>query len=163
MEGLVSVPAKPAPGEDPTTIVRALNGADALAIAMVESACPDAAQWGIGGYAHLDSGEISGFGVEQEGSLLAIIVVRIVASEIEILNLAVNPRNRREGLASQLLFAAIASGRKRGASLGFLEVRESNAAARAFYQSHGFQETGRRKFYYSHPYEDALVFTLSLS
>jgi ribosomal-protein-alanine N-acetyltransferase len=39
----------------------------------------------------------------------------------------------------------------------YLEVRESNAPARALYAAHGFQEAGRRKEYYRRPVEDAVV------
>jgi len=39
----------------------------------------------------------------------------------------------------------------------YLEVRESNAPARALYAAHGFKEVGRRKQYYRRPVEDAIV------
>jgi len=45
----------------------------------------------------------------------------------------------------------------RGVRAAFLEVRESNTAARALYGSRGFREIGRRKNYYRRPVEDALV------
>ena len=45
----------------------------------------------------------------------------------------------------------------RGVRTAFLEVRESNRAARALYASRGFTEIGRRQAYYRRPVEDALV------
>jgi len=45
----------------------------------------------------------------------------------------------------------------------FLEVRESNQAARAFYERHGFQPSGRRARYYSQPNEDAITYRLNLT
>jgi ribosomal-protein-alanine N-acetyltransferase len=130
---------------------------------VLERACPEAAQWGANAYAQLDTGAISGFGAEQGVELIAFIVVRIAACEMEILNLAVTHRTRRRGIATRLLAAALASGKERSAIKAFLEVRESNSVAREFYKSQGFQESGRRKSYYSHPYEDALVLSLPLT
>jgi ribosomal-protein-alanine N-acetyltransferase len=130
---------------------------------VLERSCPEAAKWGMGGYAQLDTGEIEAWGADDGIELLAFIVVRIAADEMEILNLAVSHRVRRQGLATKLLAAALAECKTRGASRAFLEVRESNAGARAFYQSRGFEESGRRKFYYSHPYEDALMLSMPLT
>jgi ribosomal-protein-alanine N-acetyltransferase len=147
----------------PQPIIRPLKSADAAAIAALEGLCPEAAQWGIDGYPQLDSGEINGWAAEIESELLAFVIVRIAADEIEILNLAANPIRRRQGLATKLLASALAAGKTRGARRAFLEVRNSNSVARAFYHSQGFRETGRRKDYYSHPYEDAIVLRLPLT
>jgi ribosomal protein S18 acetylase RimI-like enzyme len=51
----------------------------------------------------------------------------------------------------------VAWGRERGARKMFLEVRVSNAPARALYRRLGFVETGRRKNYYAEEQEDALT------
>jgi len=48
----------------------------------------------------------------------------------------------------------------RGVQQVFLEVRESNAPARALYTAQGFKEVGRRKQYYRRPVEDAIVLRL---
>jgi ribosomal-protein-alanine N-acetyltransferase len=73
--------------------------------------------------------------------------------EHELLNLAVAPEHRRKGIARTLLDYA----KRQGPGLWFLEVRESNTAARTFYKSHGFIDFGKRKGYYQEPYEDAIV------
>jgi len=52
--------------------------------------------------------------------------------------------------------------RAEGAESIFLEVRESNLAARSFYQDSAFVESGRRKGYYSDPQEDAVVYRFQL-
>lgn len=75
--------------------------------------------------------------------------------EREILNLAVQPRFRRLGVATYLLQNEIESG-----AAYFLEVRESNAAARALYDKFGFVEIGRREEYYGNPTETAIVMRL---
>lgn len=74
------------------------------------------------------------------------------SNEFEVLNLAVAQEWRRQGVARALLEAAGVGG-----GTWFLEVRESNRAARALYESIGFQEAGRRKQYYQNPVEDGIV------
>jgi ribosomal-protein-alanine N-acetyltransferase len=72
--------------------------------------------------------------------------------EREILNLAIAPEFRRLGLATLLLSAEISSG-----ATYFLEVRESNIAARRLYEKLGFREVSRRCGYYQSPSETAIV------
>ena len=80
----------------------------------------------------------------------------------EVLNVAVDPKFRGRGLAGRLLDAALIEMSARGVRTAFLEVRESNSAARALYDSRGFIEIGRRSKYYRRPVEDALVLRRSL-
>jgi ribosomal-protein-alanine N-acetyltransferase len=87
----------------------------------------------------------------------AYSVVQVVADEMHIHNLAVDPGHRRLGLAHVLLRHALAWGRHRGARRAFLEVRPSNAAALALYRSIGFHTVSMRRRYYQQPQEDALV------
>ena len=82
------------------------------------------------------------------------------ADEGEILNLAVSPAGRRHGLGRALVEKAVATLRERGVGQIYLEVRESNAPARALYAARGFKEVGRRKQYYRRPVEDAIVLRL---
>jgi ribosomal-protein-alanine N-acetyltransferase len=79
------------------------------------------------------------------------------ADEGEIANIAVAPGHRGSGLGGALLDDALAAADAGGTQWLFLEVRESNAAARRLYGSRGFVEVGRRRGYYAHPREDALV------
>ena len=72
--------------------------------------------------------------------------------EREILNLAVAPTHRRDGLATQLLHFEL-----RHHAIFLLEVRESNVAARALYERWGFVEISRRRDYYDNPPETAIV------
>jgi len=71
-------------------------------------------------------------------------------------------RMRRQGIGASLLDAALAEGRRRGAQNMYLEVRESNSAARRLYASRGFEELGRRRGYYKRPVEDAIVLRLEM-
>jgi hypothetical protein len=62
-----------------------------------------------------------------------------------------------------ILDALLASARKTNSEAVFLEVRESNEAARLFYEKSGFIQSGRRKSYYSNPLEDAVLYRLALT
>ena len=86
------------------------------------------------------------------------------ADECEILDIAVDPAARRNGLGARLLAAALAAAATRGARRCFLEVRASNAGAQAFYRAAGFVEDGRRKDYYrsGQGREDALLMSRGL-
>jgi len=100
---------------------------------------------------------------EDQASLIAgFIVSRMVAGELHINNVAVRPEFRRRGIAAHLLAAVLAEGRRNGARVAFLEVRAANVAAQLLYRSRGFQVTGRRRRYYNHPVEDALLMSLLL-
>lgn len=88
------------------------------------------------------------------------IVFWLVADEMHILNLAVAPPLRRQGIAKELVLAAIKRAHYKGARRAFLEVRASNAAARRLYMDFGFTGTALRRDYYDAPVEDAVVMTL---
>jgi len=78
---------------------------------------------------------------------------RVAPDEIEILNVAVDPIFRRRGAARALVQELI--GRNRGTL--YLEVRQSNLAARKLYHSLGFEAIAVRQDYYSGPVESAIV------
>jgi [ribosomal protein S18]-alanine N-acetyltransferase len=112
---------------------------------------PAAADWSAG--ALLDA--LDGCLVaEMRGGVAGFLLHRDVApEEREILNLAVDPAMRRQGVASRLIreFLRCAD------NSVFLEVRESNHAARALYAAWGFAEAGLRRGYYHRPVENAIV------
>ena len=76
-------------------------------------------------------------------------------NEGEILNLAVHPDARRQGLGGALLDALLAEAKRRGLALVALEVRVSNLGAIALYRSRGFAVAGVRRRFYTAPVEDA--------
>ena len=94
--------------------------------------------------------------------ILGYVVAWFAADEGEIANLAVREPTRRQGIGASLLDATLIEGRRRGALNMYLEVRESNDAARRLYASRGFLEIGRRRGYYRRPAEDAIVLRLEL-
>ena len=85
--------------------------------------------------------------------------LQVVLDEGYITNVAVRPDCRRRGVAGKLLdvFERFAEGNH----LAFLslEVRASNYAAIALYGQHGYRGVGRRRNYYEHPKEDAVIMT----
>ena len=85
-----------------------------------------------------------------------------VAEEWEIENIAVADSARRRGLGTRLLGEILDLARASGAAAVFLEVRESNRAARALYEKWAFLESGSRCGYYADPQEDAILYRLDL-
>ena len=125
---------------------------DAPAVEAITGRSPEAAAWPAKGYAGLPS-----WVAETGGRVNGFLAARVVAEEMEILNLAVDPDDRGRGVGGALLGMAIEYGRASGSRRIFLEVRESNRAAQRFYDRHGFAVYGRRARYYTHPEEDALL------
>jgi len=84
---------------------------------------------------------------------------------LHLLNVTVAPDWQSRGLGHALLDAVQSIGRERGFASLWLEVRESNARARALYQRRGFAEVALRRGYYpaSGRREDAVVMSLPLS
>ena len=96
--------------------------------------------------------------VAMEGERLAgYIGSQTVMGETDMMNVAVHPDFRRQGVAQALILALVEALKARGSHWLMLEVRGSNAPARALYAKLGFAEVGRRKNYYSKPREDALI------
>jgi ribosomal-protein-alanine N-acetyltransferase len=93
-------------------------------------------------------------------TIAGFIVFWLVKDEMHILNLAVAPALRRQGIARKLVRAAIRLAYRKGAARAFLEVRTSNAAAQKLYSGLGFAGTSVRRDYYDSPVEDAVVMTL---
>ncbi|MBQ9558145.1 MAG: ribosomal protein S18-alanine N-acetyltransferase [Clostridia bacterium] len=98
-----------------------------------------------------------GFVAREDGKLAAYAVVMVLADEATVANVAVLPEYRRRGIAKALLTASLDSCREDGAAVCFLEVRESNGAARKLYESFGFAEIAVRRGYYDSPVEDAII------
>jgi ribosomal-protein-alanine acetyltransferase len=101
--------------------------------------------------------------IEEAVGMQGFLVARQVAAEWEIENIAVAGAARRRGLGTRLLGQFLDQARSEGATAVFLEVRESNRAARSLYEKWAFTESGRRPRYYAQPEEDAVVYRLSFT
>lgn len=130
----------------------------AILAAVHATAFPPRERWGADAISlQLALPGVFGFLDPRGGMLLA----RVTADEAEILTLAVEPRARRQGVATALLQHALTEARTRGARCMLLEVSVENAAARALYDRTGFVEVGRRPRYYADG-SDALVLRAGL-
>lgn len=78
-------------------------------------------------------------------------LIRTIIDETELLTIAVDPDNRRQGAAMTLLERAIGKATTRHATQMFLEVAATNKPAIALYQKFGFKQSGRRSGYYLFP------------
>lgn len=100
-----------------------------------------------------------GFGVVclMGGRVVAYGGMMIALDEGQVTNIAVHPDYRRQGLGRAVTEALLQAARERKLEQIALEVRVSNEAAIALYKALGFESVGRRKNFYRHPSEDALV------
>lgn len=96
---------------------------------------------------------------DADGTVVGYAGLLVVLDEGYITNVAVKPELRRQGIASQLLEVFINFAKGNHLAFLTLEVRLSNTAAIVLYGRHGFRSTGRRKNYYEHPKEDAIIMT----
>ena len=130
-------------------VIRRGEAGDLEAVAAIQSASPQAAHWAVADYLKYQ------FTVAiMDDAVAGFLVWRpLAAGESEVLNLAVSPAFRRQGIARELLKTLL---NLRDVEI-FLEVRESNRTARIFYKSMGFQEVSTRRLYYDSPLEAAIV------
>lgn len=109
-------------------------------------------------YSELNNRKISRFYVAMiDGRLVGYIGMWIIQDEAHILNLAIHPDYRRQGIGSRLLETLFEKARKKGVKRVTLEVRASNTTAQQFYKRFGIQEIAIRKRYYRDTHEDALI------
>ncbi len=140
--------------------------ADIPAMISLEKHAATAAHWSAEQYDAIFSGQSPTRLVlilEEESAVQGFIVGRVLDKEWEIENVAVAEPARRCGLGSRLVGEFLDLARSQSAEAVFLEVRESNLAARGLYEKWAFVESGRRRSYYREPHEDAIVYRLDFS
>ncbi|HUO26150.1 MAG TPA: ribosomal protein S18-alanine N-acetyltransferase [Candidatus Aquilonibacter sp.] len=165
--------------EEHSLVLRPATAADITAILELELQALTAAHWSEKQYATMlaNSGQASvrfaivaeepsdvhaGSKMESQSTVRAFLVARNAGSEWELENLVVAEACRRRGLGRRLIAELIRQAQQSKAHSVFLEVRDSNQAARRLYEGMGFAIRGRRKGYYSAPDEDALIYRLDL-
>lgn len=143
--------------------IRAARFTDVDRVAAIERAS-FSDPWSTESFARLLGDPRVHFAVAAVGdAVVGYVVAWFVVDEGEIANLAVTLDARGRGVGGRLLDSAVEMARRRRVAFLYLEVRDSNAAARALYGSRGFHEVARRRHYYRRPVEDALVLRLDLA
>jgi [ribosomal protein S18]-alanine N-acetyltransferase len=138
-------------------MIRRIRSGEENGVVSLFSQAAEAAHWSALDLVQLEATGTCVWVDEEGGDLTGVVAMRVVAGEAEILNLAVGAGWRKRGIGRRLMAAALQEATASGARRVFLEVRESNAGARAFYAGLGFSQDGRRRNYYRDPPEDALL------
>jgi ribosomal-protein-alanine N-acetyltransferase len=124
---------------------------------------PEAAFWSAAQLAETLASHPSHFLVAWQGKqIVGFISGRRVADEGEILNLAVRPLSRQQGISKALLQELLDLFARECVTCVFLEVRQSNNAAINFYSSLQFRQIAQRPSYYRNPAEPAIVLAKQL-
>jgi [ribosomal protein S18]-alanine N-acetyltransferase len=149
--------------ESEPMLIRNATVSDLSQIMALASSSATAARWSEPRYKGLLDGQVTVpriFQVlEDDGVVRGFIIARVVADECELENIVVEEASRRRGLATRLLAALFDWAAKSRVQAVFLEVRASNAVARALYEKCGFRQTGKRPRYYHDPEEDAILYS----
>lgn len=138
--------------------VRLCERADLPGVLEILAQAPEAASWSA---AELEEAlQLHGkyfLVAGKRGDLTGFVLGRRIGGEGEILNLAVKPDSRRQGLGKFLVQRLLEILEEDGVASVFLEVRESNRPAVSLYHERGFAQVGVRSSYYRDPVEAALV------
>jgi len=146
--------------------IRPATPADIPAMMQLVNHSATAAHWSRAQYDRVFGGDAPrrlALVIEEQAALQGFLVAHEVAQEWEIENIAIAGAARRRGLGTRLLGEFLDRVRAEGGTSVFLEVRETNHAARLLYEKWAFEESGRRSGYYVQPQEDAIVYRLSLT
>ena len=149
-------------------MIRRAEAKDAEALLRLERETEGAAHWGAAEYAQIlkpGEGPLRRlvFVAEERGDLQGFIVVKLLAgAPAEIENLAVAEKHRRRGVGAGLCRAALQAAHEAGADESELEVGAVNSAATNLYAGLGFTLCGKRKNYYAHTRQDALLMKAKL-
>lgn len=144
--------------------VRRFRAEDADAVMAIGEEAPEAATWSRESYRKFaeENGSLA-LVLETNGRISGFLVGRRVEDQAEVLNLAVGSKHRRKGEGTVLLAAAFMEFALRSVKSVYLEVRESNTGAIAFYEKHGFAKSGLRRGYYREPDEGAVTMEKKLT
>jgi ribosomal-protein-alanine N-acetyltransferase len=141
--------------------IRAAELKDVPAIRTLALQEPNASHWTAEQYKKLiETGIV--LVADQSGATCGFIAAQFLPCELEIQNVVVGREFLRKGIASELVREMIARARSAKMSAIMLEVRESNHAARSLYSKSDFHAVGRRRAYYRHPQEDAILYAKRL-
>ena len=134
---------------------------DVDAIVAIEAAamsCP----WNRDNYLEAINSDHAFIMVAEDDNIVGFAVFYLTPPESELPDIVVAEAYRGQGLGKALLSESLATLKAKGIDTVYLEVRVSNAPARALYTGLGFEEIGKRKYFYSNPVEDAICMSLRM-
>ncbi|MEZ5460942.1 ribosomal protein S18-alanine N-acetyltransferase [Dokdonella sp.] len=149
--------------QEPISNFRAMRASDLEAISRIElSAYPY--PWTFGIFRDCMAAGYECWVLERSAELIGYGVLSVAGGEAHVLNLCVAPAEQGHGHGRRILARLLDLARWHHADRVFLEVRPSNKAAVALYDSVGFNEIGKRPNYYPgrNSREDALVMAIEL-
>ena len=137
--------------------IRMMKKEDILQLAELEKRC-FSDPWSVSAFEYELKNPLSVWLVAAEGDKVAGYVgSQTVIDESDMMNIAVAPAYRRQGIAEKLISMLIVQLKDRGSYSLTLEVRASSIPAIGLYQRLGFTQVGQRPNYYRNPKEDALI------
>jgi ribosomal-protein-alanine N-acetyltransferase len=143
--------------------IRPASLADVAALAALEQACFSDPWSAVGIRETIQYETARSFVAQESGRIVGYVMARISGQEGEILDLAVLPEKRRQGIGRSLLAAVRQALQCGGVREMYLEVRESNLPAIELYRAQGFRPVGLRPRYYRNPPEDAMVLRAAIA
>ena len=144
-------------------IIREMKASDVAAIAELEKRC-FSDPWSADSIASELVNPLSYWLVaEANGQVAGYVGSQSVLDAADMMNIAVSPDYRRQGVAKALVNELTHHLSQNGVIALLLEVRVSNTPAITLYEKMGFEQVGRRPNYYRNPREDALILRKGLS
>ncbi len=135
-----------------------MNPAHVAQVAQLEIICFGTEAWSEKSVASELENDLSYWLVaEDDGTVAGYVGSQTVMDETDMMNVAVHPDYRRQGIAEELVTALIRALKEKGSHCLTLEVRASNLPAQKLYEKLGFDQIGLRRNYYRNPREDALI------
>ena len=135
-----------------------MNESHVAQVAELEKICFGSAAWSEKSVASELTNALAFWLVAVDGSRVAGYVgSQTVCDETDMMNVAVHPDFRRQGIGEKLVEQLVTELKSIGSHALMLEVRVSNAPAIGLYEKMGFLQVGLRKNYYRNPKEDAMI------
>ena len=142
--------------------VRKMTAADVPAVTALENEIFSDAWTAEGFLESLENPNAIMLTAVENGNLAGYCCIYTVLDEAEIVNVAIHPKYRRLGLGFKMLKTMMEYFVPQEGTQYYLEVRQSNTAAKRLYEKLGFAAAGVRKNFYEKPAEDAIVMQLML-
>ena len=134
-----------------------MDNSHVAAVAELEKMC-FSDPWSFNSISSEVTNPLSCWVVAMDGdNLVGYVGSQSVLGWADMMNLAVNPSYRRQGIAEKLVEALIELLQEQKVTCLTLEVRVSNNPAISLYHKLGFVQVGKRPGYYHNPKEDALI------